>query len=277
VGNGEPDADTVRHGYGLAPLSRPSAPYDAPVASTRGDDPVAPAELVDRLDAEAFFRMACRLLEDNPPRTEDRRLVERVHQVGLFTRSDEPWMGGDAALQRMVEQGARRGRASVRHRAAAVTGDRSGQWHIEYRCGDFGTDYLSRAAAACAPAGVEIPDDAVPALTRTDAEGRPLSGRHRYVLRFGRDVVPPVYGSWALSTYAAAEGRSISLGDRDGLTLDEDGSLPIHIQRDRPERARRSNWLPAPSGDFTLVLRLFWPREEVLTRRWTPPAVARIG
>ena len=69
----------------------------------------------------------------------------------------------------------------------------------------------------------------------------------------------------------------MSLGDRDGLTLDGDGSLPIHIQHDRPARARRSNWLPAPAGDFTLVLRLYWPREEVLDRRWTPPAVTRIG
>jgi hypothetical protein len=277
VGSGEPDADAVQHGYGLAPLSRPSAAREALAVTSGGDDRAAPAELVDRLDAEAFFRMACRLLEDNPPRTEDRRLIERVNQVGLFTRCDDPWLGGDAALRRAVEHGTRRGRASVRRRAAAIMGDRCGQWHIEYRRGDFGTDYLSRAAAACAPVRAEIPEDALPALTRTDAEGRPLSGQHRYVLRFDRDVVPPVYASWTLSAHAAIEERSISLGDGDGLTLDDDGSLPIHIQHDRPERARRSNWLPAPRGDFTLVLRLFWPREEALTRRWTPPAVARVG
>ncbi len=276
VGSGEPDADAVRHAYGLAPLSRSGGAREAPAFPTGCDDRADPAEMVDRLDAQAFFRMACRLLEDNPPRTDDRRLLERVHQVGLFTRSDEPWLGGDAALQSMVERGASRGRASVRRRAATIMGDRQGQWHIEYRRGDFGTDYLSRAAAACAPVRPEIPDDALPALTRTDAEGRPLSGRHRYLLRFGRDVAPPVHGSWALTTHAALEDRSISLGDGDGLTLDDDGSLPILIQHDRPERARRSNWLPAPSGDFTLVLRLFWPREEALTRRWTPPAVARI-
>ena len=106
-------------------------------------------------------------------------------------------------------------------------GDRYGQWHIEYRRGDFGTDYLSRAAAACAPVRAEIPDDALPALTRTDAEGRALERAAPLSAALRPDVAPPVYASWALSTHPTIEDRSISLGDGDGLTLDEDGSLPI--------------------------------------------------
>jgi hypothetical protein len=85
--------------------------------------------------------------------------------------------------------------------------------------------------------------------------------------------VPPVHGFWAL----AVEGAAASLGDRDGLTADADGSLPVHIQHDRPARARRANWLQSPAGEFTLVLRLYWPRDEVLQHRWTPPAVRRVG
>jgi hypothetical protein len=276
VGRGESDADAIQHAYGLAPLSRRSTAPGAAAIATSADDCAPPAERVDRLDARGFFGLACRLLDDNPPRTEDRRLMDRARQIGLLTRSDDAWMGGDAELQRMVERGTLRGRASVRAQAASVTGDPGGQWHIEYRCGDFGTDYLSRAGAARAPLRADLPADALPALTRADAEGRPLSGRHRYVLRFGPDAAPPVHGLWALSTHAGMEGRSISLGDRDGLTLDGDGSLPIHIQHDRPARTRRPNWLPAPTGDFTLVLRLYWPHEEVLSRRWTPPVVARV-
>ena len=84
----------MRHAYGLAPLSRSGAAREAPAFTTGWTDRADRAELVDRLDAEAFFRMASRLLEENPPRTEDRRLIERVQQVGLFTRSDGPWLGG---------------------------------------------------------------------------------------------------------------------------------------------------------------------------------------
>jgi hypothetical protein len=152
-------------------------------------------------------------------------------------------------------------------------GEPCGHWHIDYRRGRFGTDYVGRAAAASTPLGAHVPEDALAALTRTDADGRPLTGSHRYVLRFGPDAPPPVHGFWAL----AAHGAAASLGDRDGLTVDADGSLPIHIQRDRPARAMRSNWLPAPSGAFTLVLRLYWPREEVLTRGWIPPPVTLAG
>jgi hypothetical protein len=276
IRRGESDVDAIQRGFSLAPLSlRPTA-HEAEATVTCGDDRASPVERVDRLDVEAFFRMACRLLEDNPPRTEDHRLMERAQRIGLFTRCDDAWMGGDAELQRAVERGTWRGRASIRRRAASVMGDRFGQWSIEYRWGGFGTDYPSRASAACAPLRAEVPADTLWALTRADAEGRPLSGRHRYVLRFGPGVAPPVHGSWMLSAHAPSEDHSISLGDMDGLAVDGDGSLPIHIQHDRPARPRRSNWLPAPVGGFTLVLRLYWPCVEVMTRRWTPPAVTRV-
>jgi hypothetical protein len=276
VDRGESDADAIQRGYDLAPLSRRPAAHEAAAAVTHGDESSLPAQLVDRLDAKAFFRIACRLLEDNPPRTEDRRLMERAHQIGLLTRCDDAWLGGDAELQRTVERGMSRGRAAVRRQATSIMGDPFEQWSIEYRWGDFGTDYLARAGAARASPRAQIPADALRALTRADAEGRPLGGSHRYVLRFGPGAAPPVHASWVLSAHPAIEGRSISLGDSDGLTVDGDGSLPIHIQHDRPARAQRSNWLPAPAGDFTLVLGLYWPREEVLTRRWTPPAVTRV-
>jgi len=263
---GEADVKAVENGYGLTPLGGPCAPPSA-------GDPASPAELVARLDARSFFRLAASLLADNPPRAQDRDAMERAGRLGLFAGGEDAWMRGDPGLRRAVEHGTSRGRAIVRARAAATMGEPCGHWHIDYRRGRFGTDYVSRAAAASAPLGADVPEDALPALTRTDADGRPLTGANRYVLRFGPDAPPPVHGFWAL----AVQGALASRGDRDGLTVDGDGSLPIHIQRERPPRARRSNWLPAPPGAFTLVLRLYWPRDEVLTRRWTPPAVTRAG
>jgi hypothetical protein len=253
-------------GYGLTPLHGPGTP-------PAEGDPAPPAEQVDRLDARAFFRLAARLLADNPPRSRDRDVMERASALGLFTQDEGAWMRHDPELQRAVEHGASRGRALVRSRAAEAMGEARGHWRIDYRGGRFGTDYVCRAAAAKSPIGADVPEDALPALTRTDADGRPLSGSHRYVLRFGPDTPPPVHGFWALTV----PGAEVSLGDRDGLTVDGDGSLPILIQRDRPARARRSNWLPVPAGDFALVLRLYWPRDEVLARRWAPPAVTLAG
>ena len=265
-GEKETDVKPVEDGYRLTPLGGQCA---APVAVDSG----APAERVDRLDARAFFRLAARLLADNPPCAQDRDVMDRARRLGLFTDREDAWMEGDPELLRAVEQGTSRGREVVRARAASAMGEVCGHWQIDYRRGRFGRDYVCRAAAARAPLGADVPEDALPALTRTDADGRPLTGSHRYVLRFGPDTPPPVHGFWALTV----PGAAVSLGDRDGLTIDDDGSLSILIQRDRPPRARRSNWLPVPPGHFALVLRLYWPRDEVLRRRWTPPAVTLAG
>jgi hypothetical protein len=265
---GEPEADVraVQDGYGLAPLGGRRV-----MQLTGGSTP--PAEQVERLSARAFFHLASRLLADNPPRTQDRGVMERAELLGLFTGREAGWMRGDPGLQHAVEEGASRGRAIVRAHAAPVIGEARGQWEIDYRRGRFGRDYVCRAAAARTPLGADVPEDALPAVTRIDAEGRPLTGSRRYVLRFGPDTSPPVHGFWALTV----PGAAVSLGDRDGLTMDADGSLPIHIQRAPPARARRSNWLPAPPGHFRLVLRLYWARDEVLTGRWMPPAVTLAG
>src|SRR5262249_38231984 len=126
-------------------------------------------------------------------------------------------------------------------------------------------------AAAGAGLGAETATDELPAVLDTDADGRPLTGRARYLLRFPADGVPPVNAFWSLATSAG------STGDLQGLKLDADGSLPIHIQHGVPEAARRCNWLPAPADRFSLVLRLYWPREEALQRHWAPPAVARLS
>jgi hypothetical protein len=123
----------------------------------------------------------------------------------------------------------------------------------------------------------------VPALVRVDLEGRALSGHHRYLLRFAPGAAPPVQGFWTLTTYHGDQALvdnpvdRYSIGDWNGLTLDPDGALPIHVQHARPAARLRSNWLPAPPGPFNLLLRLIWPEQVVLDRRWTPPEVVRVG
>ena len=44
-----------------------------------------------------------------------------------------------------------------------------------------------------------------------------------------------------------------------------DGSLDIYIQHDNPGKDKESNWLPAPTGEFSLNSRLYVPEESVLT------------
>ena len=107
-----------------------------------------------------------------------------------------------------------------------------------------------------------------------DSDGRPLSGEHRYRLRFQPDATPPVHGFWSLSTRTATEVHAT--GDLHGLAIDLDGSLPIHIQHRPPTRERRSNWLPAPEDWFSVALDLYWPAADALQRTWSAPPLERV-
>ena len=43
---------------------------------------------------------------------------------------------------------------------------------------------------------------------------------------------------------------------------------------DSPGPDKESNWLPTPAtGTFTMNLRLYWPKWEVLDGTWVPPPV----
>jgi hypothetical protein len=55
------------------------------------------------------------------------------------------------------------------------------------------------------------------------------------------------------------------------LVPDADGGYTLYIQNQSPGTAREPNWLPAPSGPFALVLRLYWPKPDALNGTWKAP------
>jgi len=60
------------------------------------------------------------------------------------------------------------------------------------------------------------------------------------------------------------------------LKKNADGSLTMYIQKDSPGKDKEANWLPAPDGEFYLVLRLYWPKPEALSGSWEPAPVVHI-
>jgi hypothetical protein len=146
--------------------------------------------------------------------------------------------------------------------------------------GAYGRNYLGRAVIATAALGANTRPETVYPLAVDDVDGRPLSGRRRYTIRFPRGQLPPAGAFWSVTIYGKDRylvpnpiGR-YAIGDRTkGLRRGRDGSLTIYVQHSRPKGAAGANWLPAPSGSFRLAMRIYEPRRSVLTGRWVPPPV----
>jgi hypothetical protein len=151
--------------------------------------------------------------------------------------------------------------------------------------GAFGTRYLARAIVATDLLGANTPRQAMYPYADRDLAGRPLGGAHRYTIRFAKGGLPPARAFWSLTMYNAAhylyanQIDRYEVGDRTtGLRLARNGSLTIYIQHAEPRTAaERANWLPAPAGQFHLVLRLYQPKPAALSGAWRPPPVLRAG
>ena len=118
-------------------------------------------------------------------------------------------------------------------------------------------------------------------------QGRPLLRWREPAaqIRFPAGDLPP-HGSdgfWSVTLYNAAgflvanpiDGYSI--GDQTpGLVRGADGSLTIVVSASRPS-ATDVNWLPAPKGAFSLVLRVYDPTPRVLDGSWSPPVIRAVS
>jgi hypothetical protein len=121
--------------------------------------------------------------------------------------------------------------------------------------------------------------------SQVDAEGKPYTGASKYVMHFEKGQLPPVDGFWSLTMYDAGYFfvdnplNRYTLSARNELKENADGSVDLYLQHESPGAEKESNWLPAPAGQFILMLRLYWPTEKapsILDGSWTIPAVTKV-
>ena len=65
-----------------------------------------------------------------------------------------------------------------------------------------------------------------------------------------------------------------SLGTKNkNLMRNDDNSLTLYAGPMSPGSELEANWLPPPSGTFSLYIRAYWGDEAILDGSWKPPAV----
>jgi hypothetical protein len=143
-------------------------------------------------------------------------------------------------------------------------------------------DYRKRMVAAALGIYGNTKQEAMYPTYYIDASGAKLDGSHRYTLRFAPGQLPPVNAFWSLTMYEQPKSLLVANPINryllnspmlDGFKRDADGSITLVIQNESPGKDREANWLPAPKGPFSVIMRLYWPKEAALDGSWKQPTM----
>lgn len=282
--NGAPDYPAVHKfqaGVKVVPLRFYGKSYQPkPAAIAPEIDLTAPVDQVGKMSPELFYTTFLRATGANPPHSNDHSMVARMKRIGLVPGKSFDF----AAAPVTVQNALRAAPAAAMPRIQTITPQINrfvDGWGIPASpMGTYGTDYLKRAVVAYFGLGANPVEDAIYPTLMAGPDGKPLDSAVRYVLHFDKDELPPARAFWSLTMYndrqffAANPINRYALGDRDKLKFNDDGSLDIYIQRDRPHADKVSNWLPTPAeGGFSMNLRLYHPERRALDGVWSPPAI----
>jgi len=272
-------ACAIQDQYKLTPLSQ----WEEPSAS-----PPKGAKIWEPLDRKADplneWRTITRAMLEVPPAERDAEMLQSYARIGIGPGLDVDVQ--DANTKRGLARAAVDGRKIIAEAFGAGYGQHPvNGWNYPPAATGRLTptrDWLMRSVQLLAGFVVNDPIEATYLNVSVDGEGKPLSGKNRYIIRFEKGDQPKVNAFWSVTMYnlqynlVANPINRYSLGDRSGMKADNDGTVTMYIQKDSPGPDKESNWLPAPEGNFFLVLRTYLPAEDIVNQTWSPPPLTRV-
>jgi len=272
--------------FKMVPLSSYGKEYSPPpgVVDPSVDMKTPVRDQVNRLSAVEYFTLLAQLMKTNPPSTADAPEVARFARIGLVPGQDFDARKLDADFVKRIPQIAF-DRIMLQIKVNDAIKHTNG-WIYDTKTGIYGTDYLNRAVVTAIGLGANRTQDAIYPFSQKDSEGRDYDGANKYVMHFPKGQLPPAMGFWSVTMYDANYFfvpnplNRYSISPRQNLKANADGSTDLYIQNQSPGTDKESNWLPAPSGKFILMLRMYWPDEDpplIVDGTWTVPAVKKVA
>jgi hypothetical protein len=269
----------------ITPLDRwqTGEPYPATIIDSLNSTPSAnPKATIDELDAQDFFNRLSYLMDTQPPAAADQQAVENLANFSIFPGQEFDLQLVPPLQRQLLAIGMKMANEKL-HQAteSKESSPKENGWTVwRDSIGNYGSNYAVRAGVAMAGLGALQPSEAVYPTTQVDHNGQALVGSNRYRIHF--DTAPPAQAFWSLTLYdtdgflVANPINRYTLGDRDSLQFNPDGSLDILIQHQQPD-SDSTNWLPAPEQEFSLTLRIYRPKPAFISGKWKLPAVEKLN
>lgn len=264
----------VQESYRVEPLSSFTTTDPPPVAP-----PVDwPAWDEQSASGLGFFDYLDHLLSLAPVLEEDREVRGRLAAVGLDGSGTFSTARLDAETADAFTSGLEDARAALEEQAE----------HMTTSIGLFGTReemagrYDARNQGAKKGLYGLPPAEAWYGGWVVDADGDHPVGARGYTITFTPDELPRARFFWSATLYTLPERLlcanpldRYSIGDRTpGLHYADDGSLTLTVTHADPRgHDPRANWLPAPEGAFTVIIRAYGADERMVEGRYRLPAL----
>lgn len=115
-----------------------------------------------------------------------------------------------------------------------------------------------------------------------DQASNNLIGTNNYTITFSKNQIPQYTRFWSVTAYTPEDielvpnsaNKYVVASYTPGLVYEKNGSLTINISNQKPTNAARMpNWLPAPKGNFSVMLRVYGPQGSAQQGTYVPPPV----
>jgi hypothetical protein len=273
----------VQAGYKAQPLSAflgQPAPKAAPAI-----DFITPLTPDAEKTSPEFFKILNFVLQFCPTVPSEKDLMARFDKIGVGPGKTFDPSTLSPEMKKAIEDGMADAWADLATLQKRIDAK-------EVTSGDmFGTreylknNYLYRMAAAVLGIYGNSKQEAMYPIYAVDADDQKLDGAKRYAVRFAPGQLPPVNAFWSLTMYELPSSLLVANPLNRYLLnspmlpqfkKDADGGLTLLIQNESPGKDKEANWLPAPKGPFVMAMRLYWPKDEALSGKWTAPPLKRM-
>ena len=271
------------------PLSSYGKPYTPPPAMVDStiDTNTAVRTQVNAMDGVSYFKLFAQQLKMNPPVAADSAMVAKLARLGIVPGQNFDASKLDSTTRAGVMEAPKTAQDKIMSymKESLLTGDAKMEhgWFFSTKTGLYGTNYRQRALITAIGLGANRPQDAVYPTSEGPDVIKKYNGANKYVIHFAKGQVPPAKGFWSITMYDSAYFfvpnpiNRYTVSTRSKFVANADGSVDVYVQNASPGKAKEANWLPAPTGPFILMMRLYWPQEtnpSILDGSWKPPEVA---